>query len=100
MGILICPFFRVWGDIIPKSSIDHGYLRHGIDITKDVPENDYEPRVIRLSVNRGQKVNRTGSDLDSSVRWVTELGAVFVINAFSQIDLSMLSLNLNGTYGL
>jgi hypothetical protein len=55
VGILILPFFRVWGDIIPKSSIDHGYLRHGIDSTKDGPGKDCEPRVIRLSVNRARR---------------------------------------------
>jgi len=60
VGVLILPFFRVWWDIIPKSSIDHGDLRHGIDSTKDVPEKDYEPRVIRLSVNQRQQVNRIG----------------------------------------
>jgi hypothetical protein len=46
VGILILPFFRVCWDIIPKSSIDLGYLRHGIDSTKDLPEKDYELRVI------------------------------------------------------
>jgi hypothetical protein len=79
--------------------MDHGYFHLSMDITKDLPEKDYEPRVIRGSINRGQQVNRIGSNLHSSVKRVTELGAVFVIHAFSQIDVSTCRLTLNRPEG-